>query len=67
MQWNISILLLQKKFDDDCYIGLITNYKGDLWHVQYDNGDEDDFNVIEVREGIQLYNSLKNNKLCILN
>ena len=50
---------IAKKFDDDFYIGLITNYKGDLWHVQYEDGDEEDFNAIEVREGIQLYNSFK--------
>ena len=55
-------------FDDDFYIGLITNYKGDLWHVQYQDGDEEDFNAIEVRKGIQLYNSFyKDDKLHILN
>ena len=47
-----------KKFDDKLYIGLITNYKGDLWHVEYDDGDEEDFDAIEVQMGIQLYNSL---------
>ena len=48
-----------KKFDDEFYIGLITNYNGDLWHVEYDDGDEEDFDAIEVQRGIQLYNSLK--------
>ena len=47
-----------KKFDDKLYIGLITNYKGDLWHVEYDDGDEEDFDAIENQMGIQLYNSL---------
>ena len=27
---------IAKKFDDKFYIGLITNYKGDLWHVEYE-------------------------------
>ena len=48
-----------KKFDDEFYIGLITNYTGDFWHVEYEDGDEEDFDAIEVQRGIQLYNSLK--------
>ena len=40
---------IAKKFDDKFYIGLITNYKGDLWHVEYEDGYEEAFNAIEVR------------------
>ena len=29
-----------KIFDDEFYIGLITNYKSDLWHVEYEDRDE---------------------------
>ena len=50
---------ITKKFDDEFFIGLITNYRGDLWHVEYEDGDEEDFDDIEVRKGIKLYSSLK--------
>ena len=49
---------ITKKFDDEFFIGMITNYRGDLWHVEYEDGDED-FDDIEVRKGIKLYSSLK--------
>ena len=29
---------IAKRFDDAFYIGLITNYKVDLWHVEYEWG-----------------------------
>ena len=57
---------IAKKFEDEVFIGLITNYKGDLWHVEYEDGDEEDFDAIEVRKGIELYSSLKKIKFCIL-
>ena len=50
---------IAKKFDHEFFIGLITNYRGDLWHVECEDGDEEDFDAIEVRKGIQLYSSLK--------
>ena len=34
---------IAKKFEDEVFIGLITNYKGDLWHVEYEDGDEKRF------------------------
>ena len=48
-----------KKFDDELYIGLITNYNTDLWHVEYEDRDEEVFDAIEVQRGIQSHNSLK--------
>ena len=39
--------------------GLITNHEGNLWHVEYEDGDEEDFDAIEFQRGMQSYNSLK--------
>ena len=39
---------IAKKPDDEFYIDLLTNYKGDLWDVEYE--DEDDFDSIEVQK-----------------
>ena len=57
---------IAKMIDGEFYIGLITNYKGDLWHAKYEDVDEEDFDAIEVRKGMKLYSSLKNNKFCIV-
>ena len=46
---------IAKKFDDKFYIGLITKKKGDLWHVEYEDGNKEDSDAIEVEKGIQLY------------
>ena len=46
---------IAKMIDGEFYIGLITNYKGALWHVEWD-GDEEDFDAIEIQKDIQLYN-----------
>ena len=48
-------LVIAKKFDDKFYIGLITKKKGDLWHVEYEDGNKEDSDAIEVQKGIQLY------------
>ena len=32
---------IAKKPDDELYIDLLTNYKGDLWGVEYEYEDED--------------------------
>ena len=56
---------IAKKFDDEIFIGLITNYKDDFWHVEYKDGDKEDFDVIELKKGIQLYNSVQKRDICI--
>ena len=56
---------IAKQFDDDIFIGLITNYKCDFWCVEYDDGDKEDFDVIDLKKGIQLYKSLKKRDNCI--
>ena len=56
---------IAKKFDDDIFIGLIINYKGEFWHVEYKDGDKEDFDVIELKEGIQLYNFVKKIYVCM--
>ena len=41
---------IAKKSDDELYIDLLTNYKGDLWNVkfeyEYKYEDEEDFDSI---------------------
>ena len=56
---------IAKQFDDDIFIGLITNYKCDFWCVEYDDGDKEDFDVIDLKKGIQLYKSLKKRDNCM--
>ena len=53
-----------KYFDGHIYYGTITTskpFKSDkgilLWHVQYDDGDSEDFNKEEVMEAMDLYKS----------
>ena len=47
---------IAKKPDDEFYIDLLTNYKGNLWNVEYEDEDEDkdedeeDFDSIEVQK-----------------
>ena len=40
---------IAKKFDDDNFIGLITNYKGDFWHVEYQDGYKEGVDVTELK------------------
>ena len=54
-----------KMFDDGVFFGQVTNYKDDLWHVEYNDGDEEDFDVTKLKKGIQVYNSVKKNDSCI--
>ena len=56
---------IAKKFDDGVFFGLVTNYKDDLWHVEYNDGDEEDFDVTELKKGKKLYNFVKENDNCI--
>ena len=48
---------IAKKSDDELYIDLLTNYKGDLWNVEYEDEDEDeeDFDSIEVQKSKMNY------------
>ena len=48
-----------KKFDDENFIVLITNCKDGFWHVEYNDGDKEDFDVNELMKCLQLYNSAK--------
>ena len=42
--WLIINSYIDKKFKDEFYIGLITNYKNNLWNVGY----EEAFDAVEV-------------------
>ena len=46
---------IAKKPDDEFYIDLLTNYKGDLWDVEYEDEDEEDFDSIEVQKSKMNY------------
>ena len=46
---------IAKKPDDEFYIDLLTNYKGNLWNVEYEDEDEDDFDSIEVQKSKMNY------------
>ena len=57
---------IAKMFDDEFYIGLITNYKGDLWYVECGDGDEEDLMPLKFR---RVYNCIihsKTNKFYVL-
>ena len=50
---------IAKKPDDEFYIDLLTNCKGNLWNVEYQDEDEDedeeDFDSIEVQKSKMNY------------
>ena len=46
---------IAKKPDDEFYIDLLTNYKGDLKDVDYEDEDEEDFDSIEVQKSKMNY------------
>ena len=46
---------IAKVSDDEFYIDLLTNYKGDLWDVEYEDEDEEDFDSIEVQKSKMNY------------
>ena len=48
---------IAKKSDDELYIDFRTNYKGDLWDVEYEDEDEDeeDFDSIKVQKSKMNY------------
>ena len=46
---------IAKKPDDEFYIDLLTNYKGNLWDVEYEDEDEEDFDSIEVQKSKMNY------------
>ena len=41
--------------DDEFFINLLTNYKGDLWDVDFLDEDEEDFDSIEVQKSKMNY------------
>ena len=46
---------IAKKPDDEIYIALLTNYKGNLWDVKYEYEYEEDFDSIEVQKSKMNY------------
>ena len=46
---------ITKVSDDEIYINLLTNYKGDLWDMEYEDEDEEDFDSIEVQKSKMNY------------
>ena len=58
MQYISLILILQRILIISLFV-LITNYKDSFWHVEYNDGDKEDFDVNELMKCLQLYNSAK--------
>ena len=57
--------LIARRFDGQLFAGYVTLYypadgeqSADLWHIEYEDGDEEDLNYDEVRQGIQLKDEL---------
>ena len=57
--------LIARRFDAQLFAGYVTLYypadgeqSADLWHIEYEDGDEEDLNYDEVRQGIQLKDEL---------
>mmetsp|Transcript_7947 Transcript_7947/g.23553 ORF Transcript_7947/g.23553 Transcript_7947/m.23553 type:complete len:147 (-) Transcript_7947:281-721(-) len=55
-----------KDFDGEMYFGKIASYDSDadgvdggLWHVVYDDGDEEDYEKKELRKSLKLYEKQK--------
>ena len=53
--------LIARRFDGQLFSGYVTLYypadgeqSTDLWHIEYEDGDEEDLNYVEVRRGVQL-------------
>ena len=46
---------IAKKPDDEFYIDLLSNYKGDLWDVEYEDEEQEDFDSIEVQKSKMNY------------
>ena len=46
---------IAKVSDDEFYIDLLTNYKGDLKDVEYEDEDEEDFDSVEVQKSKMNY------------
>ena len=44
---------IAKKSDDEFYIDLLTNYKSDIWDVEYEH--EEEFDSIEVQKSKMNY------------
>jgi len=47
-----------KYFDADLFFGTVTNYtkaQNGLWHVKYEDGDEEDYDKKELEEGLRLH------------
>ena len=55
---------IAKNFDDDFFV-LITNYKDGFWHVEYNDGDKEDFDVNELKKGLYLYNSFQKKRIFV--
>jgi len=53
---NIGIRVA-KYFGNDLFVGEITKYlkSSGLWHVEYDDGDEEDFDMVELSSAKQVY------------
>ena len=44
-----------KMFDDGViYYGIIKSYDGDFWKVRYEDGDREDFDLDDIKAGIEL-------------
>jgi len=51
---------IAKYFDADIFYGTVTRYlkyQGGLWHVRYEDGDEEDLDQREVTEALKLFGS----------
>ena len=46
---------ITKVSDDEFYINFLTNYKGDLCDMEYEDEDEEDFDSIEVQKSKMNY------------
>jgi len=53
---------IAKYFGENVFLGEVTNYSekgGGLYYVQYDDGDDEDFNEKELDEAMKLFDSLE--------
>ena len=51
---------IAKEFHGVIHIGVVKSFRENdyYWHVEYQDGDEEDFDFIELTKGIELFNSV---------
>jgi len=50
-----------KEFGEEIFFGNIVSYDDELWHVKYDDGDEEDYDINDLKKYQKTYKKHRNN------